>query len=90
MFIVVAYDIPDDRRRTRLHQRLKGFGTPVQYSVFECVLDERQFRDMQAMVKKTIRLKEDDVRYYSLCADCQAKIIALHSPVTTVAQTIVV
>ena len=90
MFIVVAYDIPDDHRRTRLHRRLKGFGTPVQYSVFECLLNERQFQEMQTVVKKTIRSTEDAVRYYSLCENCQAKIIAIHGPVTTVEPTIVV
>lgn len=90
MFIVVAYDIPDDRRRTRLHKRLKGFGTPVQYSVFECLLNDRQFEARQAAVKRIIRRQEDAVRYYSLCENCQAKIIALAGPVTTVEQTIVV
>ena len=39
---VVSYDIPDDRRRTRVHSALTGFGTWVQYSVFECFLDRKQ------------------------------------------------
>jgi len=34
-FIVLAYDIPDDRRRTKLFKTLKRFGFPVQESVFE-------------------------------------------------------
>ena len=38
--MVVAYDVVSDARRVRLHQKLKGFGTPVQYSVFECLLDQ--------------------------------------------------
>src|SRR6266704_1247844 len=33
---VVAYDIPDDRRRTKVHQILMGFGKWTQYSLFEC------------------------------------------------------
>lgn len=90
MFIVVAYDITDDRRRTRLHKRLKGFGTPVQYSVFECLLDERQFRDMNAMVRKTIHGRQDFVRYYSLCESCRTKIKAINGSVTTVEETVIV
>jgi len=31
---VVSYDIPNDRRRTRVHSALTGFGTWVQYSVY--------------------------------------------------------
>ena len=34
-WIVVSYDVPDDRRRTRLADRLLDFGVRVQYSVFE-------------------------------------------------------
>lgn len=39
---VVAYDISDDRRRLRLHRLLRGFGEPVQKSVFVCQLDGRR------------------------------------------------
>lgn len=31
-FVLVVYDISDDRRRTRLHNTLLDYGTPVQYS----------------------------------------------------------
>ncbi|MDK9321018.1 CRISPR-associated endonuclease Cas2 [Propionibacterium freudenreichii] len=31
---LIAYDVPDDRRRTRLATVLKGYGERVQYSVF--------------------------------------------------------
>ena len=90
MFIVVAYDITDDRRRTRLHKRLKGFGNPVQYSVFECLVDERQFQDMTTMVRKTIHAKQDFVRYYTLCETCRTKIKAINGSVTTVENTVVI
>lgn len=39
---VVAYDISDDKRRLRLHRLLRGFGEPVQKSVFVCQLDGRR------------------------------------------------
>ncbi|MCB0044716.1 MAG: CRISPR-associated endonuclease Cas2 [Caldilineaceae bacterium] len=73
-FVVVAYDIPNNRRRTRLHNRLKDYGTPVQYSVFECLLDDRQLARMQAAVARIIKPRLDHVRYYFLCAACQGKI----------------
>ncbi len=31
---LVAYDIPDDRRRTQVAKKLESFGDRVQYSVF--------------------------------------------------------
>ena len=90
MFIVVAYDISDDRRRTRLHKRLKGFGIPVQYSVFECVLTEQNLRKLKETVLDTIKRDEDQVRYYSLCRSCCAKIEAINGVVTEAIGTIVV
>lgn len=73
-FIVVAYDISNDRRRTRLHKKLKDFGNPVQYSVFECLLDKEELDKMKAVVKKIIRPRLDHIRYYQLCASCQSKV----------------
>ncbi len=90
MFIVVAYDISDDRRRTRLHKRLKGFGRPVQYSVFECVLTEQSLRKLKETVLDTIKRDEDLVRYYSLCQSCCAKIEAINGVVTEAIGTVVV
>jgi CRISPR-associated endonuclease Cas2 len=36
---IVAYDISDDRRRSRLFRLLRSFGEPLQDSVFVCWLD---------------------------------------------------
>lgn len=41
MFYLVSYDIPETRRRTKLAKILEDFGDRVQYSVFECILDEK-------------------------------------------------
>jgi CRISPR-associated protein Cas2 len=73
-FVVVAYDIPDDKRRTRLHKRLLDFGAPVQYSVFECLLAEKDFARMQRAVRRTIKPRLDQVRFYLLCETCRGKI----------------
>lgn len=76
LFIVVAYDIEDDRKRLRLHKTLKNFGTPVQKSVFECIMEEGQLRRMKEAVNRVIDEKKDRVRYYSLCQGCRRHIEA--------------
>jgi CRISPR-associated protein Cas2 len=73
-FIVVAYDIPNDKRRTRLRKALENFGTPVQYSVFECLLTPPERAKMEKAVARLIKPTLDSVRYYPLCAECRAKI----------------
>ena len=35
---LIAYDVTDDNRRTKLHSKLKGFGEALQYSLFRCTL----------------------------------------------------
>ena len=73
MFVVVVYDISNDRRRTRLHNVLKNFGTPVQYSVFECIGDGKQLEKMKKAVRRVIKPRRDRVRFYYLCQTCLTK-----------------
>lgn len=68
--IVFVYDIPDDKRRERLRKTLLRFGTPVQYSVFECDLSPRQLKRLAQAVRGLIKPEEDNVRYYGLCRGC--------------------
>lgn len=70
MFYVVSYDIPSDDRRNRVHATLKNYGTPVQYSVFECDVDPKQLTELQIRLASLVHPKEDNVRYYRLCKDC--------------------
>lgn len=67
MFLVVSYDIPDDRRRARIARLMEGYGARVQYSVFECNLTEPQVSEMAGRLRKLIVLREDSIRFYSLC-----------------------
>ena len=41
MFIIVVYDIMDNKRRTKDVQSDENFGTPIQFSAFECILNEK-------------------------------------------------
>lgn len=74
-FILIVYDISDDRRRTRLHDRLLDYGTPVQYSVFECMLSKKEFQSMRKAVQRVIRPRKDQVRFYFICQNCLKKTI---------------
>jgi CRISPR-associated protein Cas2 len=74
LFVVVSYDIPDDKRRTRVCKMLKNYGAHVQYSVFECYLKRRDYRDMRERLQKLISPRQDNVRFYFLCQDDVARI----------------
>ena len=91
MFYVISYDIPDDRRRNQLAKALKGFGTRVQYSVFEAHLNRREYQELKRAVARVIDPDEDSVRYYRLCGACAERIeVPAIGEVTPDPKTIVV
>jgi len=77
MFYVVSYDIPDDPRRTKIANILEDFGDRVQYSVFECILDQDLLTKMVERIEKVVRVDEDSVRIYTLCGNCEKSIMIL-------------
>jgi CRISPR-associated protein Cas2 len=79
MLVLVVYDVPDDRRRTKLASFLEGHGRRVQYSVFECFLTLEQMRKLCEQVERKIKVEEDNVRFYWISADAMGKTLTLGS-----------
>lgn len=73
-FYVIAYDIPDDRRRTKIHKILSGFGTWTQYSLFECFLSRKELVQLKAKLAKHLEETQDSLRFYPLCVNCVEKV----------------
>lgn len=67
-FLVVSYDISNDRQRTKVMNLLRDFGRHVQYSVFECRLEPRQIRKLKNGLMLHIN-PTDSIRFYYLCKD---------------------
>lgn len=75
MFIVISYDIRDDKRRGRVFKTLKNFGQWMQYSVFECELDKMHFLRLKDRLDHLIHAgDEDSIRFYFLCESCKRQI----------------
>ncbi len=79
MLILVTYDIPNNRRRTKIAKILLDYGDRVQYSVFECNLTSKQIAQLQKELKELIDQEKDSVRVYKLCAECAANIKVMGS-----------
>jgi CRISPR-associated protein Cas2 len=71
---VIAYDISDDRRRTKIHKILSGFGAWTQFSLFECFLSKKELVLLKSKLAKHIENTQDSVRFYPLCANCLEKV----------------
>lgn len=71
MRYVIAYDIEEDRVRTRIAALLAGYGTRVQKSVFECHLEPDALEKLTRLLGDELAVAPGgDIRIYRLCADC--------------------
>ena len=77
MFIVVSYDIASDKRRGKIARTMENYGKRVQYSVFECNLEEDLMRKMEKELTRVYNPEEDTIRIYILCKTCLSKIKVL-------------
>jgi CRISPR-associated protein Cas2 len=77
---VIAYDIPDDKRRTKVHKILLGYGKWTQYSLFECFLTRKQLLLLQAKLGEHLIAQEDSVRFYTLCTNCVSRVETVGGP----------
>lgn len=62
---VVAYDVADDKERSRVEKTLKGYGFRKQKSVFECRLGKSGLRNLVNQLEK-LNLKTGFVKIYRL------------------------
>jgi CRISPR-associated protein Cas2 len=63
---LVSYDICDPKRLRRVARALEGFGVRLQYSVFECPLDDMRLAMLKAAVHPLLKHDEDQVLFVSL------------------------
>jgi CRISPR-associated protein Cas2 len=75
VFCVVAYDVSDDKRRSKVVKILEKHGVRVNFSVFECILTECKYEKMQQALEKQINMREDRIVYYPVCVNCFTRIV---------------
>ncbi len=77
---VIAYDIADDRRRSKIHKILSGFGKWTQFSLFECFLTRKQLVLLYSKLAEHLVEQQDSVRFYPLCANCVERVETVGGP----------
>ena len=58
---LVTYDITADRRRDRVFRALMDVGDHMQYSVFMCDLNEREYIQLRVRLRERINSAEDQI-----------------------------
>lgn len=69
---LVCYDIRDDKRLRRVHKLMKAYGEAWQYSVFYCTLKAIDRVRLEAALRETVNLKEDQVLIVDLGSNEEA------------------
>ena len=64
-FVLVIYDIVDNKRRVKFAKEMQGFGFRVQKSAFEAMISTKKYEKLVAMIPRLIT-KEDNVRIYKI------------------------
>ena len=65
VFVLVIYDIVDNRKRNKLSKLLSGFGFRVQKSAFEAEISSAKYEKL-LNVLKPFGTDEDSVRVYKI------------------------
>lgn len=63
---LVSYDICDDKRLRRVAKICEAYGARLQYSVFECPLDDTRFQRLKAELEEEINRDQDQVMFVML------------------------
>lgn len=82
MLVLVTYDVntESDSGKNRLRKVAKvctNYGQRVQNSVFECHVDEGQYRLLKGLLEKEIKKDIDSLRFYRLGNHYQSKVETL-------------
>lgn len=75
MLHLVSYDIPNDRRRTKVAKKLVGLGQRVQFSVF--LVANRTPAELTRLIEPLLDKSTDNLRIHPLCQSCTDKAILL-------------
>lgn len=68
---LVCYDTPDDMRRREFARILSAWGVRVQWSVFECALNDRELLRLTRALDRVVQTALDDLRVFQCAATGQ-------------------
>ncbi len=66
IFLLIIYDIVDNKRRNKFFKEMKAFGFHVQKSAFEALVNDKLFHKLQRKIPKLIDSSVDSVRMYRM------------------------
>ena len=78
VFVLIIYDIVDNKTRNIFAKKMSGYGFRVQKSAFEAMISEKVYRKMLAEIPKLINKEEDSVRVYKILGNGQVSLFGVN------------
>ena len=71
MMVLITYDVntqtlAGQKRLRKVAKVCQNYGQRVQNSVFECIIDTTQLKELQAKLESLMNKEKDSIRYYYL------------------------
>lgn len=76
---IVSYDIADSKRLRHVAKLIEGYGHRLQYSVFECRLDDLRREQLKAVLHEELNHDEDQILFIRLGPDSTSNNIHIES-----------
>ena len=74
MLRLIVYDIANPRRLAKVARICEDYGLRVEYSVFECNLNEELFARFWKKLEAVVQPTEDRLIAYRICMSCAERI----------------
>ena len=76
---IVTYDICDPKRLRQVARICEAFGSRIQYSVFECPLDDLRLEKLRDQLTEEIKQDEDQVLFIALGPETPQSVFRIDS-----------
>ena len=78
IFVLIIYDIVDNRTRNAFAKKMSGYGFRVQKSAFEAWINEKLYQKLLSEIPKLIDPKTDSVRVYRITGNGQVSLFGVN------------
>lgn len=75
MYVVIAYDVADNKSRAKLHKFLIELADSTQKSMFEGDLNKREIEQIIRYVKRCLNPAADAFGIWAICRRCYRKVM---------------
>ena len=75
MIYFISYDIGNPKRLAKIAKTLSNYGIRIQYSFFECEMEQRQLDALKQELLSILKKTEDSLHIYPVCRDCSKNVM---------------